>query len=241
MTMRTVHVPETLTLESLEALESSLEEASQDKDATVWTLVGGPHVFCRGMDLASAISTSGDIAPALRRFAGCLSRIRRSPRPTMAVVLGEALGGGVGLSAACDMVIAVPDATFGLPEALFGLLPGAVMPVLLERMAPQKARLLALSGVTQKAEWALANGLVDEVVTLADLPRSITRLSRELGRAWPRSVGALRGWLCEISRLAPDAALARGAGVTAGLAREEAVKEAVRAFVEEGAMPWERR
>ena len=241
MSMRAVHVPETLTLASLEALEASLEEALSDRDATVWTLVGGPRVFCRGMDLASAFSAQADIAAALRRFAGCLSRIRRSPRPTMAVVLGEALGGGVGLSAACDLVIASPDATFGLPEALFGLLPGAVMPVLLERMPPQKARLLALSGVTRSAEWAQAHGLVDEVVPNADLPRAIERSARELSRVWPRSVGALRGWLCELTQLAPDAALARGAGVTAGLARDEAVKEAVRAFVEEGVVPWESR
>lgn len=241
MSMRTVHVPETLTLASLEALDASLEEALADRDATVWVLVGGPHVFCRGMDLASAFSAQADIAAALRRFAGCLSRIRRSPRPTMAVVLGEALGGGVGLAAACDLVIASQDATFGLPEALFGLLPGAVMPVLLERMPPQKARLLALSGVTRRAEWAQAHGLVDEVVPSADLPRGIERSARELGRVWPRSVSALRGWLCELTLLAPDAALARGAGVTAGLARDEAVREAVRAFIEEGAVPWEGR
>lgn len=239
MSMRTVHVPETLTLASLEALDASLEEALSDRDATVWALVGGPRVFCRGMDLASAFSAQADIAAALRRFAGCLSRIRRAPRPTLAIVAGQALGGGVGIAAACDLVVASPDATFGLPEALFGLLPGAVLPVLVERMTPQKARLLALSGVTRNALWARDNGLADEIVPTADLRRARDRLARELARVWPRSVSALRGWLCELSGLAPDAALARGAGVTAGLARDEAVKQAVRAFVEEGAPPWE--
>ena len=241
MLHRSLAVPETLTLSSLEKLESDLEQALSDPTSRVWVLEGEGTAFCRGMDLGSAFSGQGDIGAALRRFAGCLSRIRRSPRPTMAVVLGAALGGGVGLAAACDLVIASQDATFGLPEALFGLLPGAVMPVLLERMPPQKARLLALSGVTRRAEWAQAHGLVDEVVPSADLPRGIERSARELGRVWPRSVSALRGWLCELTQLAPDAALARGAGVTAGLARDEAVREAVRAFIEEGAVRWEGR
>lgn len=239
MLHRSLAVPETLTLSSLEKLESDLEQALSDPTSRVWVLEGEGTAFCRGMDLGSAFSGQGDIGAALRRFAGCLSRIRRAPRPTLAIVAGQALGGGVGIAAACDLVVASPDATFGLPEALFGLLPGAVLPVLVERMTPQKARLLALSGVTRNALWARDNGLADEIVPTADLRRARDRLARELARVWPRSVSALRGWLCELSGLAPDAALARGAGVTAGLARDEAVKQAVRAFVEEGAPPWE--
>ncbi len=238
MRSRNIPVPPALTLASLEALEDALEQALSDGEARVWILQGGAGVFCRGMDLGAAFSGQHDIAAALRRFSACLSRIRRAPRPTLAVVAGEALGGGVGIAAACDQVVASPDAAFGLPEALFGLLPGAVLPVLVERMTVQKARLLALSGVTRDARWARASGLVDDIVPGSDLPRERDRLARELARVWPRSVRALRGWLCELSGLAPDAALARGAGITADLARDEAVGRAARAFLEEGCPPW---
>lgn len=239
MLTRPIPVPATLTLSSLDRLDADLEQALSDKEARVWVLEGEGSAFCRGMDLGAAFSGHGDIGAALRRFAGCLSRIRRAPRPTMAIVAGEALGGGVGIAAACDLVIASPDATFGLPEALFGLLPGAVLPVLVERMTPQKARLLALSGVTRNALWARANGLVDEIASSVDVARERDRHARKLARAWPRSVSALRGWLSELPSLAPDAALARGAAVTADLARDEAVKQAVESFLEEGTAPWE--
>lgn len=241
MSSRHIRVPETLTLDSLSRLEADLDAAASDPDSRVWVLGGEGGAFCRGMDLGSAISAQIDVGAALRRFAGCLSRIRRAPRPTMAVVAGDALGGGVGIAAACDLVVASPDAKFGLPEGLFGLVPGAVMPVLVTRMLPQKASLLALSGVTRDAAWALRTGLVDEIVATADLPRETRGITRDLARAWPKSVGALRRWLEELPTLAPDAALARGAGLTASLARDEGVRRAVKAFVEEGAPPWESR
>ena len=88
----------------------------------------------------------------------------RCGAPAVAYVDGEARGGGVGLAAACDLVLATPRATFALPEALFGLVPGAIRPILEERMAPQKVRRLALLAGSIGAEEALALGLVDRIV-----------------------------------------------------------------------------
>jgi enoyl-CoA hydratase/carnithine racemase len=236
MTVRRIALPESLTAASLDALASALDDASSDADASAWSLAGSESAFCRGMDLSAMVGA--DASDALGRFAKCVARLRRAPRPTIAIVHGDALGGGVGLAAACDVVLAAPSTTFALPEALFGLLPGVILPVLLERMTPQKARLFALRGRAHDAEWARASGLVDEIVPAADLDRAAARHARELGRAAKPRVLGLRSWIFEIAELEADGALTRGAAVTASLVKEPEVQEAVRRFVEDGTPPW---
>lgn len=186
-------LPETLGAASLEALAGALAHAASEPNAGPWALEGAaPGRFCRGMDFEGMARDGADSYVSLRRFATCLARLRHAPRPTIALVSGEALGGGVGLAAACDVVLATADATFALPEALFGLLPGVVMPVLLERMTPQKARLLALRGQRCDAAWALAHGLVDAIVPAGGLAEAARRAGRELGRVARARVLGLR-------------------------------------------------
>lgn len=252
MSLRRIALPETLTVASLEALDAALDAASSDPEARVWLLHGSASTFNRGMDLSAMSGDGVDASVSLRQFAACLARIRKAPRPTVAVVQGEAMGGGVGILAACDLVLASPEATFALPEALFGLLPGVILPVLCERMPAQKARLMALRGRTHDAAWAREAGLVDEIApdpslargpsdrdaASADLERAAGRAARELMRAAPARVLGLRSWLFELANLEADAALTRGAAVTANLARDPEVKATVRRFVEEGTPPW---
>jgi enoyl-CoA hydratase/carnithine racemase len=235
-----IALPESLGRASLDALGDALEGAAADPAAGPWVLHGTlPGVFCRGMDFDSMVKEGADASASLRRFAACLSRLRRAPRPTIAVVDGDALGGGVGIAAACDLVLASPGAAFSLPEALFGVLPGVVMPVLLERMSPQKARLLTLRGLRATAAWAKEQGLVDEIVPSAELESAVARASKELGRVAPPRVLGLRSWIAEAPHLESDLALAKGAGVTADLLRDPAVRERVRRYLEDGTPPWE--
>jgi enoyl-CoA hydratase/carnithine racemase len=236
--MRRIALPPSLTVASLDALTGALDEAAADAEARVWVLEGTPGVFCRGMDLSALSAEGGDAAVSLQRFAACLGRLRNAPRPTIALCDGEVMGGGIGLAAACDVVVATARSTFGLPEILFGLLPGAVLPVLLERLTPHAARLLTMRGHAHDAAWALAHGLVDELVAEGALDRAASAAARELGRAAPARILGLRTWIQEIAPLGADAALTRGAALTAGFTREPAVREAVRAFVEDGTPPW---
>jgi enoyl-CoA hydratase/carnithine racemase len=239
MSVRRIALPATLTVASLEALSLSLDEAAADGEARGWVLHGtATGVFCRGMDMTVFAEGSVDASVSLRQFASCISRLRRAPRPTIAVVDGEVMGGGVGLAAACDVVIATPSSTFALPEALFGLLPGVVLPVLIERLTPQQARLMTLRGRTHDAAWAEKHGLADEIVPADQLERAASRTMRELSRTSPARVLGLRSWIHELVNLEPDAALARGAAVTANLVRDPEVREAVRTFVEDGTPPW---
>ena len=219
---------------SLEALEKGLEAGF---DADVWVLHGSQDgVFCRGMDLASATSGEGDMRAALVRFARSVARLRWAPCPTIAIIDGDVSGGGLGLAAACDVVIATERSTFALPEILYGLLPGIILPALLERMTPQSARLLTLSGTSRPAAWAERHGLCDE--NAANLERAASRWSKELGRADKKRVPRLRTWVTTIPHLGADEALERGAEITAALVEDPEVQEAVRAFTADGTPPW---
>ena len=233
--MHTVTLPKSLSRAGVADLAAALARAPRDAD--VWVLRGTERVFCTGMDLDEACNGSGDVHVALTAYASCLDALRRAPRPTVALVDGETSGGGVGLAAACDVVLATPRATFALPETMFGLLPSLVLPVLVERVPPQRARLLALSGASIDAKAALAIGLVDAVVN-GDAHAEIVTRARALARVDAERVEKLRRWMLDFPVLAWPAQLAHGVALTATLVRDPDTQSRVRRFLEDGSPPW---
>ena len=203
---------------------------------------GGDGVFCNGMDLADAGDGSDRAKRGLLSFADCLLSIRWAAVPTIAAVDGSVLGGGVGIAAACDLTVATARSSFGLPEALYGLLPAVVMPLLLERVSPQQARLLALRGGSVAVEQAFRMGLVDQVVGSVDeLETEVRRGVRELSRI-PRAGVATVKQLLESACGAPmDQALCDGASISAGVLRTPAVQDAISEFIADGVPPWQER
>jgi enoyl-CoA hydratase/carnithine racemase len=217
-------VPHALDLRRSNELADAIEACTEP----VIVLEGRGDAFCRGMDFAASAAESTDDGVAA--FARCIRALRTAGKPVIAAVDGIALGGGVGIAAAADLLLATPRATFGLPEVLFGLVPGVVMPILLERMRPQKARLFALSAGSRTAEEAERFGLVDAVVS--DLATAIRSASRELSRARPAAVAVLK-------RMTLDAAaVERGAAQTSRLLRSPIVLAAMQTFTDTEELPW---
>jgi enoyl-CoA hydratase/carnithine racemase len=155
------------------------------------------------------------------------------------VVDGPAQGGGVGVAAAADFVLASERSSFALPEVLFGLIPAMVLPVLLERIRPQLARRWALTAESQGPSEALAAGLVDRVVPSAELERAERRVVRELSRARPAAVRALSAYSARALELPLVEALAAGGELTLAASLEPAVGRALRSFREYGMVDWD--
>ena len=126
------------------------------------------RVFCSGMDLAEAAG-GGAQEQGVREFPELLESIWSSPKPVVAVVRGPARAGGVGLLAACDVVVAAESATFAFSEVRLGLVPAVISAVVLPRMVPHVAHRLMLTGNVFDAATAAAGGLVDLVVPDADV------------------------------------------------------------------------
>jgi enoyl-CoA hydratase/carnithine racemase len=216
---------------SVAALHSAIEAGIEH--CRVLVLEGADGSFCGGLDLEHLADDRAATTSA-RAYARCLEALRFATCPTIAVVDGAALGGGLGLAAACDVVVATRRASFGLPELLFGLLPAIVLPVLLERTSAQRLRLLALRACTVDAEEARSLGLVDEIVPADKLAQATQRWARVLGRPEANAVAHLKRFA--ISSLSQ--AFEHGAKVTAERLEDPAVLAAARKFSDGEVAPW---
>jgi enoyl-CoA hydratase/carnithine racemase len=161
------------------------------------TLEGKVGSFCEGLDLerlsSPALSESermGEAGVGLDRLARFLDRLAAAPRPVVALVDGSALGGGMGLLGAADLVLATPRSRFGLPESLVGLIPAVIFPWVARRIGYVRAQRLALGGRPLSAREALEWGLVDEVVD--DLEAALAVHERRLLRMDPSAVRAIK-------------------------------------------------
>lgn len=240
-----VHVPALINGESLHAFVHALECACLDQAGRVILLEGSVGTFCRGMDLSMLCvlqaGTGGhvDFSTELGAFATCLRHIRQAGKPVIGVVDGAVLAGGVGIIAACDLVIATAGSTFGLSELLFGLVPAIIWPLLLERMPAQKARRWVLAACTYSASEARDAGLVDVVVEPSDLARTVRAWVRQFSRVDQAAAGTLKSLSAEIPSLGLEAALRHGVLLTAETLRNESVLRVIGRFLDDGAAPWE--
>ncbi|MCU1612504.1 MAG: Enoyl-CoA hydratase/carnithine racemase [Frankiales bacterium] len=144
-------------------LRAALEAALTDDAVRVVVLDHSGPVFCSGMDLAEAAG-GGAEEQGVREFPDLLELIWSSPKPVVAAVRGPARAGGVGLAAACDVVVAGASATFGFSEVRLGVVPAVISAVVLPRMVAHVAHRLMLTGAVFDAPTAAAGGLVDLAV-----------------------------------------------------------------------------
>lgn len=184
----TIHRPDrrnSIDEELLRELSQLLDDAESEDGVRVVVIEGENGLFCSGMDLEDA---SG--GPAADRFMQLLSRLASVPLITVAKVDGSALGGGVGIAAACDLVVATPRSQFGLPEALWGMLPCCVLPYLIRRTGVQPAYRMALTTRNITASEGLAIHLVDEVSETPD--EAIRQLVLRSTRIDPSTIADLK-------------------------------------------------
>jgi methylglutaconyl-CoA hydratase len=144
-------------------LRGALADALADDAVRVVVLDHTGRVFCSGMDLSEAAG-GGAQEQGVREFPEILETIWSSPKPVLAVVRGPARAGGVGLLAACDVVVAGASATFGFSEVRLGIVPAVISAVVLPRMLTHIAHRLMLTGEVFDAAAAAAAGLVDLAV-----------------------------------------------------------------------------
>lgn len=246
VTLHRVQVPPVLDARTTGALADSIERAITPPGGVI-LLAGADQTFCRGIDFA-ALLAAGDAGAleiectqSVDAFVQCVRLIRSCRKPVIAAVDGETLAGGVGLAAACDLVVATERSTFGLPEALFGLIPAITLPLLLERMTPQKARLVVMTAGSYGATEAQALGLVDVVTSAEALEPTVRAQARLLARASPDAVGALKGFWADLMAADGGARLERGGELTRTLLQREHVSQAIREFMAGGPLPWQAR
>jgi methylglutaconyl-CoA hydratase len=172
-------------------LDAAFAALTDDAEVRVIVLAGDGKHFSAGADLqwmqrASEASQEWNLQDA-RKFAAMLSRIETCPKPTVARVQGAALGGGVGLACACDIALAADNASLSVSEARFGILPAVIGPYVTNAVGKRHAKRLALTTARIAAPEALAIGLVQQVVPLAELDAAVDATVTQLLAGGPNA------------------------------------------------------
>ena len=165
--------------------------------ARVAILSGAGKAFCAGADLhwMSRMIEYGreENVRDARGLAELFNALDRLPIPLIGRVHGAALGGGVGLAAVCDIVVAAEDAVFGFTEAKLGILPAVISPFCVRKIGVSAARELFLTAARFSAARAHQLGLVHAVAPEAGMDAVVNDYVRELLTSAPRAItGAKR-------------------------------------------------
>jgi len=179
----------------LSALGAELARTEQDETIRAFVLRGAGGVFCAGGDFTTFRTLMGTTTPGAgpdpiarnnRAFGALLTRLVDLPVPTIAVVVGAAAGGGTGLAAACDVVLAHSSATFSTPETGLGIPPAQIAPFVASRIGRQRATRLLCEGRRVDAQEAQHIGLADIVAD--DIDAALLEQIRRLDRAEPAAI-----------------------------------------------------
>ncbi|HEX9580429.1 MAG TPA: enoyl-CoA hydratase/isomerase family protein [Gemmatimonadales bacterium] len=201
------------------ALHDAIEGADLDAGVRVVAIRGAGKDFCAGLDLAELLA-SADATPleneaSSRRLGDVFIRLRRLPKPVVAVVQGRALAGGCGLASACDLIVAHADAVFGYPEIQRGFVPAMVMAMLRRSVGENVAFDLAATGRQISAEEARQVGLVARVFPDASFERDGSALLRDLAGLSGSALALLKQQLHALEGLSFEDGIALGAQVNA--------------------------
>jgi methylglutaconyl-CoA hydratase len=218
------------------------EGAASDPGLRVVVISGAGKVFSAGADATwmakMAVYGHDDNVRDARVAAGMFRAINALPCAVIGRIHGAALGGGSGLAAVCDIVVATESTIFGFTETKLGILPAMISPFVLPKIGVSAARELFLTGMRFTAHQAKAIGLVHAVVPEAELDATVDRYVTELLSAAPTAVAAAKRLIPLVWGHTPDEV----AELTANAIAEQRVspegQEGLRAFLEKRKPEW---
>jgi methylglutaconyl-CoA hydratase len=218
------------------ALIADLHDVFSDVgDVRIVVLAGDGPSFCAGADVewqraSIDLSLEENVEDALHLHA-MMKAVDSCPAPLVARVQGFALGGGSGLVACADVVVASPDATFGFTEVRLGIIPAVISPFVFAKIGTAAARRFFLTGERFDAATALRIGLVDEIEE--DLDAGVAHVVDEILESGPEATRAAK----RLARERPDGG-ERLARLAAGLRAGAEGQEGLRAFLEKRKPGW---
>lgn len=229
----------TMTVELLDAL------SKYDDDANIFAMVltgAGSKVFCAGADFGESMGATAsflDRHEGQRKFAELFKVIKGLKKPLLGRINGHALGGGLGLACACDIVIAAEDCRFGTPEINVGLFPYVIMATLIRfTSAPKRLIEMMLTGESLDAREAQQLGLVNHVVPREQLDAKVDEITKKITSKSPAILRLGRRAFYTMRDMEYEKALEYLASVLAINTMAEDVAEGIAAFLEKREPQW---
>jgi methylglutaconyl-CoA hydratase len=224
-------------------LALAFDQLGQDDVVRAVVLAANGPAFCAGADLnwmkkMAGYSQAENQADAMR-LADMLRTIYYCPKPVVAKVQGDCYAGGMGLVAACDIVVASEAASFCLSEVKLGLVPATISPYVIKAMGEQAARRYFLTAERFSALEAKRIGLAHEVVMPEALDSTAAAIVGALANNSPNAVREAKKLVREVSGVPiDDAMLADTAERIAAIRASSEGREGVASFLEKRKPKW---
>jgi methylglutaconyl-CoA hydratase len=224
-------------------LTSAFLSVARREDVRLVILTGRGQSFCAGADLQGVVASAeagydAALQDGLALF-DLLTAVSRCPKPVVGRVDGWAIGGGMGLVACCDLVVATERARFGFSEVRLGLIPAIITPFVLSRLHISDARELYLTGERFEARRAEAIGLVDRVVGEDELDSQVESWAGLLLQGAPGAQAEVKELLGAIGSRPNDELRLYTSQRFAGRVVSEEGLEGIRAFIERRKAAWD--
>jgi len=219
-----------------------VHQTSERDGLRVAVLAGAGPAFCAGADVSWMAQTIRYTEDENLRDAAAMSRmfvaLDTLPVPLVGRIHGAALGGGSGLAAVCDIVVAERETLFGFTEVKLGILPAVISPFVLPKIGRSAARELFLTGARIPAERAREIGLVHAVVPASDLDTRTGAYVQEFLSAGPGGIARAKALIPAVwSRPASEATQMTSEAIARQRVSPEA-QEGLTAFLEKRKPSW---
>jgi len=224
-------------------IKQAFSELGEDAGLRAIVLAANGPAFCAGADLNWMKKMAGythaeNHADALQ-LAEMLRTIYLCPKPVVAKVQGDCYAGGMGLVAACDIIVAVEEANFCLSEVKLGLIPATISPYVIKAMGENAARRYFLTAERFGAREALRIGFAHEVVSTETLGAKVTEIVKALVNNSPNAVQQAKVLVRDVAgQPVNDALLADTAERIAQIRASDQGREGVASFLEKRKPAW---
>lgn len=227
-----------LSVPLIKALTQSIKEAVADESCRVIVIAAEGSDFCKGLDLEAVFTSDAPPDPAIfKMFVDCLDLIYSCSKPVISCIEGNVTGGGAGLVAACDIVLASENVIFMLSEVLVGMLPTLIAPFLLRRMTLGRVKYMTLSTRGISALEAKEFGLVDEVA-IDGMSNTLNRQLKRLFRSSPRAIAESKKLFVKLDSGELHQQMELDLNHLLSWLEQPEVLEGVRTFAEGFSPPW---
>jgi methylglutaconyl-CoA hydratase len=222
---------------AIDELGERFVHCSLVNDVRVVVLRGAGKHFCAGADMGGR---GADAAEPRFSLASMMEAVDTCSKPVVAVVQGAAVGGGLALASACDVILAAPEAFFSIPETRLGMAPSPVLSALFMRAVGYRHfRRYGFSGERISAARAFEMGFVSEVAPVAELEAKAAAVVDAMLRSAPHATAELKSRVAEYG-VPPASKLYAPESRDAKHERTAEAEEGVAAFKEKRDPRWYR-
>lgn len=237
--------PEVRNALSPEMIREVVKEAkAADKDPTVRVIVlrGAGDFFCAGADLqwmkSSLHGTKAQNKKDATLISDLMSTLYNLKKPLVVIAQGAAIGGGVGLVAVADVVIASDDCVFGLSEVKLGIIPSIIAPYVLAKIGTSQSRRYFMTGERITATRAREIGLIHEVVPVLQLDEALILLVQSLTSGGPKAIVAAKQMVKDLAPKITSAVVNKTINTIASIRITPEAQEGMTAFLEKRKPSW---